>query len=485
MRALVRGPMSAVDCADAGAERAERRDAPLRTGLRAAAAVVGEGARRDDGRVRREPRFEDLLEQDRAANERDSRQLLHIARLDSPPAGVPLGNGPLRRGPVRHRRGSTRSGCGALRANGAPAAHGAGNGARFDGPRAANLNSRHRLAYMTRTRKADPMGLPDDKEYGIDTLALHAGQTPDARPSPGPCRSTRPPATSFKTPTTPPTSSPCAQFGNIYTRLMNPTTDVLEKRLAAMHGGTGAVGHRLRPGRHLLRHRQTSPPPARTSSPATTSTAAPTRSSPTRSSASASRPASWTRQPGELREGDRREHPPALHRVHRQPQGQRRRLPRHRRDRPQARPAVRRRQHRLAAAAVQPLRARRRHRRLLADQDDRRPRHLHRRRDRREGRLQLEGGRQVPRDHRARSLLPRRELLGCLRRPRPRPSAPGLAYVLKIRTGLLRDLGACISPFNCLAVPPGPGDAAPAGRATRANAQKVAEFLEGHPRSPG
>src|SRR5690606_7335417 len=27
------------------------------------------------------------------------------------------------------------------------------------------------------------------------------------------------------------------EFGNIYTRLMNPTTDVLEKRLAAMDGG--------------------------------------------------------------------------------------------------------------------------------------------------------------------------------------------------------------------------------------------------------
>ncbi len=31
------------------------------------------------------------------------------------------------------------------------------------------------------------------------------------------------------------------ELGNIYTRLMNPTTDVLEKRLAAMHGGTSAV----------------------------------------------------------------------------------------------------------------------------------------------------------------------------------------------------------------------------------------------------
>src|SRR6185295_1803520 len=32
-----------------------------------------------------------------------------------------------------------------------------------------------------------------------------------------------------------------AEFGNIYTRLMNPTTDVLEKRVAALEGGTAAL----------------------------------------------------------------------------------------------------------------------------------------------------------------------------------------------------------------------------------------------------
>lgn len=31
------------------------------------------------------------------------------------------------------------------------------------------------------------------------------------------------------------------EFGNIYTRLMNPTTDVLERRVAALHGGSMAV----------------------------------------------------------------------------------------------------------------------------------------------------------------------------------------------------------------------------------------------------
>src|SRR3978361_1058749 len=32
------------------------------------------------------------------------------------------------------------------------------------------------------------------------------------------------------------------EFGNIYTRLMNPTTDVFEKRMAALDGGVGALG---------------------------------------------------------------------------------------------------------------------------------------------------------------------------------------------------------------------------------------------------
>src|SRR5271169_2293928 len=32
------------------------------------------------------------------------------------------------------------------------------------------------------------------------------------------------------------------EFGNIYTRIMNPTTDVFEKRVAALEGGTGALG---------------------------------------------------------------------------------------------------------------------------------------------------------------------------------------------------------------------------------------------------
>src|ERR1700709_2123708 len=32
-----------------------------------------------------------------------------------------------------------------------------------------------------------------------------------------------------------------AEFGNIYTRIMNPTTDVLEQRIAALEGGVAAL----------------------------------------------------------------------------------------------------------------------------------------------------------------------------------------------------------------------------------------------------
>ncbi len=40
------------------------------------------------------------------------------------------------------------------------------------------------------------------------------------------------------------------ELGNIYTRIMNPTTDVLEQRIAALEGGVAGAGRQLRPGSH-------------------------------------------------------------------------------------------------------------------------------------------------------------------------------------------------------------------------------------------
>ena len=77
--------------------------------------------------------------------------------------------------------------------------------------------------------------------YRLGTQALHAGQSPDPATNARavPIYST----TSYVFNSTEQAANLFAlrEFGNIYTRLMNPTTDVLEKRLAALDGGAAAL----------------------------------------------------------------------------------------------------------------------------------------------------------------------------------------------------------------------------------------------------
>jgi len=77
--------------------------------------------------------------------------------------------------------------------------------------------------------------------YRLGTLALHAGQRPD--PVTGaravPIYSTV--AYNFKSTQHAADLFALKEFGNIYSRLMNPTCDVLEKRLAALDGGAAAL----------------------------------------------------------------------------------------------------------------------------------------------------------------------------------------------------------------------------------------------------
>jgi O-acetylhomoserine (thiol)-lyase len=76
----------------------------------------------------------------------------------------------------------------------------------------------------------------------IETVALHAGQE-----SPDPATGARAvpiyQTTSYVFKDTNHAASLFAlqQFGNIYTRIMNPTNDVFERRIAAIEGGTGAL----------------------------------------------------------------------------------------------------------------------------------------------------------------------------------------------------------------------------------------------------
>ena len=83
--------------------------------------------------------------------------------------------------------------------------------------------------------------MQNDKTQKFETLALHAGQSPD-------------PATNARAVPIYQTTSyvfndaehaanlfALRESGNIYTRMMNPTTDVFEKRIAALEGGAAAL----------------------------------------------------------------------------------------------------------------------------------------------------------------------------------------------------------------------------------------------------
>lgn len=79
------------------------------------------------------------------------------------------------------------------------------------------------------------------KSYHFETLQLHAGHTPDdiSRARAVPIYQTS--SYTFRDTTHGADLFALKEFGNIYTRIMNPTTDVFEKRMAVLERGTAAV----------------------------------------------------------------------------------------------------------------------------------------------------------------------------------------------------------------------------------------------------
>src|SRR5258708_14093595 len=84
-------------------------------------------------------------------------------------------------------------------------------------------------------------------EYGFDTLAVHAGAQPD--PATG-ARITPIYQTSayvFEDADQAASLFNLQVFGNIYSRIMNPTVAVMEERIAALEGGTAGLAGASRP----------------------------------------------------------------------------------------------------------------------------------------------------------------------------------------------------------------------------------------------
>ena len=83
----------------------------------------------------------------------------------------------------------------------------------------------------------------EPKKHGLGTQSLHAGQKAD--PTTGARAVPIYQTTSYQFRDTEHAANlfGLKELGNIYTRIMNPTTDVLEQRLAALEGGSGALAH--------------------------------------------------------------------------------------------------------------------------------------------------------------------------------------------------------------------------------------------------
>jgi O-acetylhomoserine (thiol)-lyase len=81
----------------------------------------------------------------------------------------------------------------------------------------------------------------ENKTPAIETLLLHAGQSPDPATLSRAVPIYQTSSYVFKSSEHAANLFGLKEFGNIYTRLMNPTTDVLEQRLAALDGGIGAL----------------------------------------------------------------------------------------------------------------------------------------------------------------------------------------------------------------------------------------------------
>lgn len=77
--------------------------------------------------------------------------------------------------------------------------------------------------------------------YDLETLAIHAGQEVDPVTLSRAVPLYQTTSYAFRDADHAANLFALKEFGNIYTRLMNPTTDVFEKRVAALEGGVGAL----------------------------------------------------------------------------------------------------------------------------------------------------------------------------------------------------------------------------------------------------
>ena len=80
-----------------------------------------------------------------------------------------------------------------------------------------------------------------EQDWSFETKQIHAGQTPDTATNARALPIYQTTSYTFRDTAHAAALFGLAEPGNIYTRIMNPTTDVVEQRLAALEGGVAAL----------------------------------------------------------------------------------------------------------------------------------------------------------------------------------------------------------------------------------------------------
>src|SRR5437016_5780136 len=79
------------------------------------------------------------------------------------------------------------------------------------------------------------------KEYGFDTRAIHAGQRPDPYTGSRAVPIFQTTSYVFEDPDSAAAYFNLQEYGNTYSRIMNPTVATFEERVASLEGGAGGV----------------------------------------------------------------------------------------------------------------------------------------------------------------------------------------------------------------------------------------------------
>src|SRR5437899_4116269 len=129
-------------------------------------------------------------------------------------------------------------------------------------------SSPHSWRRSPHTRMADHDENSAPRAFGFDTRAVHAGQGPDPYTGARAVPIFQTTSYVFEDPESAAAYFNLQEYGNSYSRIMNPTTAVFEERIASLEGGAGAVAFAsglaaqaaalftmLRPGDHIVASR--------------------------------------------------------------------------------------------------------------------------------------------------------------------------------------------------------------------------------------